>query len=82
MSIQKNKEAKLKKEMIQTQQACAGCGRFDYFLDKHEIKPRSLGGDPLDPKNCVLLCRPCHFQETNSSNRRQSREEFPYFKEA
>ena len=26
----------------------------------HEIKPRSLGGDPTDPNGCQLLCPVCH----------------------
>lgn len=27
----------------------------------NELIPRSRGGDPLDPKNCELICRLCHF---------------------
>jgi hypothetical protein len=26
----------------------------------HEWVPRSLGGDPLAPTNCLLLCSACH----------------------
>ena len=26
----------------------------------HEVKLRSLGGDPTDPDNCVTLCHECH----------------------
>ena len=26
----------------------------------HEAIPRSRGGDPTDPANCVLLCPACH----------------------
>jgi 5-methylcytosine-specific restriction endonuclease McrA len=26
----------------------------------HEIVPRSRGGDPHDPANCLLLCPQCH----------------------
>ena len=26
----------------------------------HEVQPRSLGGDPHDPSNCLLLCVRCH----------------------
>jgi 5-methylcytosine-specific restriction endonuclease McrA len=49
---------------------CERCGRkvgFDVapYLDHHaqvnENPPRSLGGDPLDPAQCELLCRKCHF---------------------
>ena len=29
-------------------------------LDVHEPLPRSRGGDPLDPAQCVLLCRGHH----------------------
>jgi hypothetical protein len=28
----------------------------------HEVKPRSLGGDPTDPKGCLLLCCRCHAE--------------------
>lgn len=28
----------------------------------HEIRPRSLGGDPTDPDLCVLLCPRCHAE--------------------
>ena len=28
--------------------------------DGHERKRRSQGGDPLNPDEIVLLCRPCH----------------------
>lgn len=28
--------------------------------DKHEIKSRARGGDPTDPENTLLVCRPCH----------------------
>lgn len=28
--------------------------------DVHEPLPRSRGGDPLDPAQCVLVCRRCH----------------------
>jgi 5-methylcytosine-specific restriction endonuclease McrA len=27
----------------------------------NEIVPKSQGGDPLDPDNCELTCRKCHF---------------------
>lgn len=27
----------------------------------HETVPRSLGGSPTDPNNCVLLCKNCHL---------------------
>jgi 5-methylcytosine-specific restriction endonuclease McrA len=49
---------------------CERCGRkvdfdvapyLDHHAEVHEDPPRSLGGDPLDPKQCVLLCRSCHF---------------------
>jgi len=28
--------------------------------DKHERIMRSMGGDPLDPDNCLAVCRDCH----------------------
>ena len=30
------------------------------FAHVHEEPPRSLGGDPTNPDECVLLCRLCH----------------------
>jgi 5-methylcytosine-specific restriction endonuclease McrA len=27
----------------------------------NELTPRSRGGDPLDPENCELVCKQCHF---------------------
>ena len=94
MTLQKNKEAKLKKEMIlKYGRYCMNCGRYvppnhPYLnLDKHEIEPRSLGGDTLDENNCVLLCRgpgiplTCHHIQDMPWLRRTKREEFPYFKE-
>ena len=27
----------------------------------NEMVPRSLGGDPLDPDNCELVCQACHL---------------------
>lgn len=52
---------------------CTSCGRALVLLLKncthefqlahiHEIKPRSLGGDPHDDTNCLTLCYQCHPQ--------------------
>lgn len=35
------------------------CRGFDAH-DVHEPVARSRGGDPLDPDQCLLLCRRCH----------------------
>jgi hypothetical protein len=49
---------------------CERCGRkvdFDCapYLDHHaevnEPGLRSLGADPLDPRQCELVCHKCHF---------------------
>lgn len=40
-----------------------------------EILPRSLGGDPHDPKNCRLLCHQCHFSGPSGAHRLTDREE-------
>lgn len=29
----------------------------------HETVPRSLGGDPLDPAQCELVCQECHLPQ-------------------
>lgn len=60
MAIQKRKESKLKKELTeQCGGLCQECGRFAP-LDKHEKIFRGQCGDPLDPDNCLMLCRFCH----------------------
>lgn len=38
-----------------------GDGWTPYRGDVNELVPRSLGGDPADPKNCELICAQCHF---------------------
>lgn len=43
-------------------QCCRACLEW-IPLDQcqvHEHPPRSLGGDPFAPEECVLLCRECH----------------------
>lgn len=66
MSRQKRLETELKRKLII---ACGGncqiCGKHaPYLLQKHEIKTRAEGGDPLDPNNCLMLCPDCHWKET------------------
>jgi hypothetical protein len=50
---------------------CEACGFLVYrpsmgapwafmFGHVHETKPRSLGGDPTNPRHCRLLCVECH----------------------
>lgn len=46
---------------------------FDGHVD--EILPKSLGGDPLDPNNCRLLCVKCHFPGPSGAHRKTIREE-------
>jgi 5-methylcytosine-specific restriction endonuclease McrA len=52
---------------------CCGCGRKcrpvseTYPTDPdrgevHDIRPRSLGGDPLSVENNQLLCKSCHMK--------------------
>ena len=49
---------------------CERCGRkvdfdvapwADHHAEVNENPPRSLGGDPLDPNQCELTCKACHF---------------------
>ena len=35
---------------------------------KHERKMRSVGGDPLDPDNCLAVCNDCHVWIHNNPN--------------
>jgi 5-methylcytosine-specific restriction endonuclease McrA len=40
---------------------CRACALYGgSSLDVHEIVPRSRGGSPYDPENCIALCRLCH----------------------
>lgn len=50
---------------------CQACGRplvlrpsrAEHFLqiaNVHEEPPRSLGGDPTNPQDCVCVCAQCH----------------------
>lgn len=45
--------------------ALYGC---TWWLEVHEEPPRSLGGDPTDPRDCVTLCKTynggCHLDVT------------------
>ena len=86
MAVQKRAEARLKKRMVEKAHPwetsvfvrCAMCGRLYAWLAKHEIKPRSLGGDPLDEANCVLLCQVDHDIEKDPARRHHSRSDFPF----
>jgi 5-methylcytosine-specific restriction endonuclease McrA len=51
---------------------CQRCGRkvrpprerYGWEDDRGDVNekiPKSLGGDPTDPDNCELTCKPCHF---------------------
>jgi 5-methylcytosine-specific restriction endonuclease McrA len=40
---------------------CRRCRADKGRMDGHEILPRSLGGDPHDPRNVLLLCEHCHM---------------------
>lgn len=69
--ISKKKQAQLKIEaelrgklLAEHGNICMECGNpplmFPFRLEKHEIVFRSRGGDPTDPKNCLMLCPQCH----------------------
>ena len=62
------------------QRECQHCG---YWLYKHtetdqvfkvghvhEVIPRSRGGSPYDPANCLLLCAKCHDQAHSHPDQR------------
>jgi hypothetical protein len=40
---------------------CRRCRTNKGRMDGHEIVLRSLGGDPNDPRNVLLLCEHCHM---------------------
>jgi hypothetical protein len=45
---------------------CYVCrARWGSRLHVHEVKPRSLGGSPTDPDNCVGLCAEHHEMITH-----------------
>lgn len=61
MKIQKTAENKLKQQMLAfCGYKCEVCRKAEGKLDKHEIQSRAQLGDPLDPLNCIILCRECH----------------------
>lgn len=66
MRSQQRSEAKCKQLIrVRSRGRCEACpvlhdGPVRPGVDKHEIKSRSRGGDPCDPTNCILICRPCH----------------------
>lgn len=66
--IQLREEAKLKRILLSRSngrcEKCHGLPDTLRGLVKHEIKSRAQGGDPLDPKNCIMLCGACHTWET------------------
>lgn len=49
----------LVKLLLKTIPICQRCSQAP-STDVHEPLLRSRGGDPLDPAQCVALCRPCH----------------------
>lgn len=63
---------RLRRSIYQKDQGkCRCCGRRVFLKiaeaphvlavgQVHEWIPRSLGGDPLEPTNCLLLCSECH----------------------
>ena len=89
MATQKREEAKLKKWMVEQSggvlgiedrgvATCAKCGKWRW-VGKHEIIPRSLGGDPLDLENCILLCDPCNdWEKEHPVQRTMRKEDFPF----
>ena len=47
------------------------CDGGEFWLDVHEIVPRSAGrfsGSITDPENCVAVCRGCHDHIHNNAN--------------
>ena len=56
MEVQLDAESILRKEMLEEcAYRCQYCGNTR-TLGKHEIVFRSLGGNPLDKANCIILC--------------------------
>lgn len=66
MKSQHRKEARCKQELRRRSGGkCEACPRLHDGpvrpgTDKHELKSRARGGDPTDPENTILVCRPCH----------------------
>lgn len=66
MKSQHRKETRCKKIIrVRARGRCEACpilhdGPIRPGVDKHEIKSRARGGDPTNPENCLLVCRPCH----------------------
>ena len=81
-------DAKARKACVQevwnrAQARCEACGRNVYPPSEachpmmvghvHERLSRSLGGNPSDPANCVLLCVRDHFNGPSGAHRRSER---------
>lgn len=66
MARQHRKEAECKQTIrARAHGKCEACTRLHDGpvrpgVDKHEVVSRGRGGDPCDPENCLLVCRPCH----------------------
>lgn len=78
MLAQKRKEKDLTLVLLERCKGlCEDCGRWpdSFGLAKHEKVFRSHGGSPLDPDNCVMLCKTCHDKRHGISTYR------PYSKE-
>lgn len=52
----------VREQVIKRDQECRLKDHSPCFgdLDVHEVLTRARGGDPLDPNNCVALCRTHH----------------------
>lgn len=48
--------------MVRDRGRCRCCGKFG--TEVHEEPSRAHGGDPLNPDDCVLVCRECHRRIT------------------
>lgn len=47
---------------------CQRCGKAA-VLEVHHRQRLADGGEPYDPDNLEVLCRPCHFRATGDSAR-------------
>lgn len=57
---------------------CEGCGRAG-ILEVHHRRPLAEGGEPFEPENLQVLCRPCHFEATGAAMRHPVRQRLREF---
>jgi len=63
--VSRHQQRKARARLLATDPSCAVCGHNDPAdLELDHITEVADGGDPYDPDNQTLLCKPCHRAKT------------------